>query len=80
MARSIIGRASYTVDPQRTIMFEGAVRQNGDGIFGKAEYSQSFGQHVRMTFAGVGIAGQDDDFIGQYQDNSNASIGLRVSF
>jgi hypothetical protein len=80
MARSIIGRVSFTVDPRRSVVLEGAVRQNGDGVFAKAEYSQTFGQHVRATFAGVAIAGEPEDFLGHYQDNSHASVGLRFSF
>jgi hypothetical protein len=80
MAQSIIGHASFTVDPRRTVLFEGAVRQNGDGVFAKAEYSQAFGQHIRLNLTGIAIAGQPDDFIGQYRDNSNVSIGFRVSF
>src|SRR5207245_8197005 len=35
IARSVIGRASYTVDPRRTISIEGAVRQTGDGFYVK---------------------------------------------
>ena len=80
MARSIIGRASYTVDPRRTVVLEGAVRQTGDGVYAKAEYSQEFAQHVRFTVAGVGIGGKTTDFIGQYNDNSHVRVGLRVSF
>ena len=80
MARSIIGRAAYTVDPRRTIVLEGAVRQNGDGIYAKAEYSQAFGQHWRLTTTGVGIGGDEDDFLGHYRRNSHASAALRFSF
>ena len=39
LTRAIIGRASYTIDSNRTVAFEGAVRQNGDGLFGKVDYS-----------------------------------------
>ena len=80
MARSFIGRAAYTVDPRRNVVLEGAIRQNGDGIYGKAEYSQAFGQHLRLTFDGVAIAGENTDFIGQFHDNSNVSAALRFSF
>ena len=31
MAKSIIGRAAYTLDPRRTVIVEAAVRQSGDG-------------------------------------------------
>ena len=80
MARSIIGRAAYTVDPQRSLIFEGAVRQNGDGVFAKADYSQSFGQHLRLTLSGILITGDESDFIGQFQHNSHVAAGLRFSF
>jgi UDP-N-acetylglucosamine 2-epimerase (non-hydrolysing) len=43
IARSILGRASYTVDPQRTVTIEGAVRQNGDAQYVKGEFSQGLG-------------------------------------
>ena len=80
MARSIIGRASYTVDPRRTIAAEAAVRQNGRGLYTKGEFSEAFGQHWRLTLAAVGIAGNDDDFLGQYHRNSHASMAFRLSF
>ena len=80
VARSIIGRASYTVDPRRTIAAEAAVRQNGRGLYTKGEFSEAFGQHWRLTLAAVGIAGKDDDFLGQYHRNSHASMAFRLSF
>ncbi len=80
VARSIIGRASYTVDPRRTVAVEGAVRQNADGFYVKGEYSQAWGQHWRMTATGVGLAGDASDFLGQYRRNSHGSIALRFSF
>jgi hypothetical protein len=80
IAKSILGRAAYTVDPRRTVVIEGAVRQNAAGFYVKGEYSEAFGQHWRLTLTGVGIAGQADDFLGQYHHNSHASVGLRFSF
>ena len=80
MARSIIGRVSYTVDPRRTVAVEAAVRRNGDGLYVKGEYSQAWGQHWRVTATGVGIAGNDSDFLGQYHQNSHVSAALRFSF
>jgi hypothetical protein len=80
IARSILGRASYTVDPRRTVAVEGAARQNGDGVYVKGEFSQSFGQHLRLTLTGVGIDGNPDDFLGQYRRNSHGSLALRFSF
>lgn len=80
MANSIIGRASYTVDPRRSMAVEGAARRNGRGFYIKGEFSQALGQHWRVTLAGVGIGGKDDDFLGQYRRNSHASATLRLSF
>ncbi|MGH9143803.1 MAG: hypothetical protein ACRD2I_21925, partial [Vicinamibacterales bacterium] len=80
MTRSIVGRASYTIDPIRSLAFETAVRQNGDGVYGKIEYSQARGQHWRVTITGVGIGGHRDDFLGQYRRNSHLAVALRYSF
>jgi hypothetical protein len=62
------------------LTFEGAVRQNGDGVYAKAEYSQARGQHWRATVSGVAIAGHTDDFLGQYRRNSHVAVALRYSF
>jgi hypothetical protein len=80
IAKSFLGRAAYTVDPRRTIAIEAAVRQSGDGLYIKGEYSQAFGQHWRLTLTGVGIEGEPDDFLGQFNHNSNVSVALRFSF
>jgi hypothetical protein len=80
MTRSVVARASYTIDPVRSLAFETAVRQNGDGVYGKVEYSQAAGPHWRATATGAGIAGHSDDFLGQYHRNSHAALALRYSF
>lgn len=80
MARSIVARASYTVNPRSTVTFEGAVRQDGDGRYGKFEYTAAMGQHWRFTATAVNIGGNEGDFLGQYHRNSHFSMGLRVSF
>jgi hypothetical protein len=80
LTHAIVARASYTIDPNRNVAFETAVRENGAGVYAKAEYSQARGQHWRATVAGILLAGEADDFIGQYHRNSHVSIGLRYSF
>lgn len=80
LTRSIIARASYTIDPNRSAAVETAVRQNGHGAYAKGEYSQARGPHWRATVAAVLIAGRSDDFLGQYRRNSHAAITLRYSF
>ena len=51
MTRAFIGRASYTIDPNRSAAVESAVAQNLDGMYVKAEYSQARGDHWRTTVA-----------------------------
>jgi hypothetical protein len=80
LSRAVVARASYTVDPSRSIAFEGAVRQNGDGVYARAEYSQAHGQHWRTTIAATAIGGRADDFLGQYRRNSHGTATLRYSF
>ncbi len=80
LTKAFLGRASYTIDTNRSLAFEGAVRQNGDGVWTRGEYSQAFGQHLRLTLRGTLIAGAEDDFLGQYRDNSNITAYLRYSF
>ena len=80
MAKSIIGRVSYTVDPRRTVAVEGAARQNGKGFYVKGEFSDAVAPHWRLTLSGVGITGDSADFLGQFSHNSHLSAGLRFSF
>jgi hypothetical protein len=80
LTRAIVGRASYTLDANRSIAFEGAFRENGDGEYAKLEYSQTHGQRWRTTIAAVGIAGHADDFLGQFNRNSHVAATVRYSF
>jgi hypothetical protein len=80
IARTILGRASYTIDVNRSVVMEGALRQNGRGLYLKGEYSQARGQRWRATVAAALIRGEPDDFLGQYRLNSHLTIGLRYSF
>lgn len=80
LTSSVVGRASYTIDPNRSVAFETAIRRNLSGAYGRAEYSQAYGQHWRTTVTGVVIGGEPDDFLGQYRRNSHLSLVLRYSF
>jgi hypothetical protein len=80
LARALVGRASYTIDTNRSLVFEAIARQDGDGFSGKVEYSQAFGPHLRLTGGGRLIKGEDTDFIGQYHHNSSVTLTLRYSF
>jgi hypothetical protein len=80
LTEAIVGRASYTIDVNRSLAFEAAVRQNLDGEYVKAEYSHARGGHWRATVSGTLIRGELDDFIGQYNRNSHVTLALRYSF
>ena len=80
LARAFLGRATYNIDTNRSVAFEAAIRQNGDGSWLKAEYSQAFGQHWRATAGLTVIRGAPGDFLGQYRRNSHATLTLRYSF
>jgi hypothetical protein len=80
LSRAFVARASYTLDANRSAAIEAAVRQNGAGLYTRAEYSSAYGQHWRSTLAGAVIRGETDDFLGQYRRNSNVTLTLRYSF
>jgi hypothetical protein len=78
--RTILGRASYTIDVNRSAAVEGAVRQDGNGLYVKGEFSQARGSHWRATAAGALIRGEPGDFLGQYRRNSHIGLTVRYSF
>jgi hypothetical protein len=80
LARSFLGRASYTVDPRRSIAAEWAIRQNGDGIWTRFEYSQAFLKNWRVIGGYTLIRGEPGDFLGQYRRNSHVMLIFRYSF
>jgi hypothetical protein len=77
---SFLGRAGYTISPTRSLAIEGALRQDGSGVWLRNEFTQAWGQHWRAIAAVVVIAGKRDDFLGQYRRNSHATLGFRYSF
>ena len=79
-ARAILAHAQYTIDSNRSVAMDAAVRQNGRGSWLSAEYSQAFGQHWRATAGYSWIRGDDDDFLGQFHRNSFALLAVRCSF
>lgn len=77
-AKSFVGRAALTIDVNRSLVVESAVRSGGS--FVRFEYSQAFGEHWRVTPGAVWIRGSADDFLGQYHRNSYLSLAVRYSF
>jgi hypothetical protein len=79
-ARAALAHAQYTIDSNRSVALDAAVRQNARGSWLRAEYSQAFGQHWRATAGYSWIRGDDGDFLGQYHRNSFGLLALRYSF
>jgi hypothetical protein len=80
LTRAFLGKASYTIDANRSVSAELAVRQSFDSVWLKGDYSQAFGGHWRATVAASLIRGNAADFIGQYRRNSHLSLTARYSF
>jgi len=80
LTRAALGSATYTIDANRSLTSEVAIRQNGKGVWGRFSYSQAFGQHWRATAGVAVIRGDATDFLGQYRRNSYLSLALRYSF
>jgi hypothetical protein len=80
LTKAFLGRVSYTIDTNRSVAFEGAVRQNGDGTWLRFEYSRASGPHLRFTARATLVAGEPTDFFGRYDRNSHVTIGLRYSY
>jgi hypothetical protein len=80
LSRAFLGRASYTIDTNRTVSAEAAVRQNAAGAWLKGEYAQTLSRHWQARASFTLIRGRTDDFLGQYRRNSHAILTLRYSF
>lgn len=80
LARSIFGRAGLTIDTNRSLANETVVRQNGDGVYNKFEYTQAVGPHWRFTGTAAIFGGSPEDYLGQFRDNAFISVSARYSF
>lgn len=80
VAKTFLGRVGYTIDTNRSLSIETAVRQSGEGGYLKGEYSQAFGQNWRATAGFVLLRGKESDFFGQYRRNSHGLLTIRYSW
>jgi hypothetical protein len=80
LTSAFLGRAAYTLGPTRDIAVEAAVRQTLEGLVVKGWFSQAVGNHWRWTLGATVIAGDEQDFLGQYHRNSHLVASLRYSF
>jgi hypothetical protein len=77
-AKSFVGHAGLTIDANRSLAVDTAIR--ADGSFLKFEYVHARGQHWRGVAGGAWIRGSMNDFLGQYNRNSYLSLAIRYSF
>jgi hypothetical protein len=80
LARAFLSRVGYTISAERTVAVEAARRQNGEGAWVKAEYTQTLANHWQARASMTLIRGNTNDFLGQYRRNSHAILALRYSF
>ncbi len=80
LAKAFLSRASLAIDTEKSISWEAAIRQNGDGMWLKSEYVQTLSQHWQGRASFTLIRGGASDFMGQYRRNSHAILALRYSF
>ena len=80
LTRAFLGRAFYTIDANRSVASELAIRRDFGSFWLKGEYSQAVGAHWRATLAGSLVRGEPEDFIGQFRDNSHVRLTARYSF
>jgi hypothetical protein len=80
LTRAFIGRASLTIDTNRSLFVEAVARQNGDGFYGRFEYTHALPHGWRATATAVAFAGEEGDFLGRQERNSFGRVTLRYSF
>jgi len=80
LTRTLIGALRYTLDANRSVAAETAIRQNGRGALLRLEYSQALAAPWRLTGGYTWIRGAANDFLGQFRENSFAFLALRYSF
>jgi hypothetical protein len=80
LARSLVGRASLTIDVRRSLAVESVVRRDGDGFYAKLDYTQAVGGHWRVTLRLTAIRGAPDDYLGQYRRNGFIGAQGRFSY
>jgi hypothetical protein len=76
----VLARISYSIETNRSFVLEAIARRNGDGVYGKAEYSRAVAPNLRVALRLVVIRGLASDFLGQYNRNSFGRTSLRYSF
>jgi hypothetical protein len=80
LTQSFLAKAVYNLDAPTSFSIETATRQNGRGTWITAEYSRELASHWRAILGATIIAGNRNDFLGEYHRNSFGVVRIRYSF
>ncbi len=80
LTRTILVKAVYNPDAPTSFSIQTATRQDGRGTWTTAEYSRQLATHWRVIGGVSVIAGDRNDFLGQYKRNSFGVLRVRYSF
>lgn len=80
LTRSFLGRASLQINPNDSVSFDVAVRQNGSGVWIRNEYVHLLNDRFSVRLSGALIRGDVSDFLGQFRRNSHVMLVFRYSF
>ena len=80
LTKTFLAKAVYNLNAPASISIETATRQNGRGTWSTVEYSRQVANHWKLIGGITVIAGDRNDFLGQYRRNSFGVLKLRYSF
>jgi hypothetical protein len=80
LTQSFLAKAVYNLDAPVSFSIETATKQNGRGTWTTAEYSRQLANHWRLIGGITVIAGNRNDFLGEYHRNSFGVLRIRYSF
>lgn len=80
LARAFLTHAAYRHSSRTAFSLDGVIRQNGEGVLLRFEYTYQFAQGWQMILSAVGLRGDQMDFLGQFRRNSHGLVTLRYSF
>ncbi len=80
LTKTFLAKAVYNLDAPTSFSIETATRLSGRGTWTTAEYSRQVADHWRLIGGITVIAGNRNDFLGEYHRNSFGVLRIRYSF
>jgi hypothetical protein len=80
LTKTLLAKAVYNLDAPTSVSIQTAIRQNGQGTWSTVEYSRQLAAHWRLIGGITVIAGNRNDFLGEYKHNSFGMLKVRYSF